>query len=523
MEQKKGFSLITFFVGFLVLIVVIISVLILMLVDNNVSEPEYLKDSQPVDFDINNLVSKGLEDTKNSQKIDIAIDEKDLSIILKSTMLKLNPSLNSSGINIVTSYIDVDANNEMLFKTHFSAFGLMTSVTGKFSYSFDNDVLTMSLDKMSLGKFSSNASIISNFISEDEFNTMVNKELADTGVKFTLNGNSLLVTLSLTSVKDMLLDTLSSSGDNSLYQTLVSLIFRIDNMITLTDSADKLGISIDVNSLCFDNNRDTAIPYNIDFDNISDKVEQLLNNNIITMDDASAVATYLVKGYDKLDGEDRSKVDSIDFSSLGITNSAEYVGVLEYDETEVKDIFVSQIPTDLSALQNFIGFSLKENDFNNTLLQTKLVGGMYCFARQEEDGYKVSYIAIESIYVDLIDNHFAVYLTMSLNGQSIVLNIEIDAKEATGLKVDGQIESIRLGSEILSSSETETLLSYLEDMINTEWIIVDSSNCSINIDFTSMFGNSAELNSLITQLALINPDKALKTQFVDGEIIISYR
>ena len=293
-------------------------------------------------------------------------------------------------------------------------------------------------------------------------------------------------------------------------------------MIGLTDKAEKLGLNIDINKLIFDSNRDVEIPYHVDFNNISDKVEQLLNNEIINLDDANAVGTYLVKGYQKLDANDRSKIDNIDFSSIGINNSSNYEGILVYDDAKVEEIFASQVPTTLEGLQNFSGLKLSEKNFNDILLQSNLVGGMFCFARKEAGEYQVSYIAIESIYVDLKDNHFAIYLTMSLNGQSIVLNMEIDAQETVGLKVDGNIESLRFGSEVLNDSETTSLLSYLNGTVNQDWIKIDADSNTIDIDFTNMFSVDESLKTLIENLGNIHTDKELSTKFVDGEILIMY-
>ena len=164
---------------------------------------------------------------------------------------------------------------------------------------------------------------------------------------------------------------------------------------------------------------------------------------------------------------------------------------------------------------------MSEKNFNDILLQSNLVGGMFCFIRKEAEGYKVSYIAIESIYVDLKDNHFAIYLTMSLNGQSIVLNMEIDAQEAKGLKIDGAIESLRFGSEVLSDSETSSLLSYLNGTVNQDWIKIDSSSNTVDIDFTDMFSVDETLKNLLVNLGNIHADKQLSTKFVDGEILIT--
>lgn len=522
MKQMKG--LIKFLIVLIILVTLLgafVGTVLYLLTDNDINEPDYLKDSQYKEPNISEILSKGLEDTKNTKQIEFALDEKDLNILLKSTMLKLNEPLSSLNTSVITAYVDAE-NGQLKFASFFKVTNLTASLKGDFSYSLNNGSVTLSLKKINISKIEVTPSTVSNFISADEINSTVNEGLSDSGIKFNFSDEEISVSLEFAEVKKMLLEELGTTSDTSLYQTLLSLIFRLDNMISLTESADKLGLSINIDKLCFDENRDIAMPYKVDFDNISDKVEQLLNNNIITLEDVSAIGTYLVKGYEKLDGADRSKVDSIDFSTIGITNSSEYEGVLVYDNSTVEEIFTNQVPTDLVGLQNFSGFKLTEQNFNDILLQSKLVGGMYCFAREESDGYKLSYIAIESIYVDLIDDHFAIYLTMSLNGQSIVLNMEIDAKEAEGLKVDGEIKSLRIGSEMLNEDETKTLLSYLNNTVNEDWIKINPDNSSIAIDFTDMFSENTDLNNLLTQLAQLNINRTLKTKFNDGEILISY-
>ena len=188
----------------------------------------------------------------------------------------------------------------------------------------------------------------------------------------------------------------------------------------------------------------------------------------------------------------------------------------------MEDKFISQINNAYKNILKFTELSLSESNFNDILLQNNIVGDMYCFVRKEADGYKVSYVAVESIYVDLIDDHFAIYLTMSLNGQSIVLNVEVDAKQTSGLKIDGVIESLRIGSEVLSDSETETLLSYLSNTLKEDWINVNSADKSMIIDFTSMFSKNTEMIEFINHLALIYPEQTLKTKIVDGKISIGF-
>ena len=54
-----------------VILIIALGVFVFMLYDNNCSEPDYLKDSNEVEFIMNDFISKGLKDSKVDKKVDI--------------------------------------------------------------------------------------------------------------------------------------------------------------------------------------------------------------------------------------------------------------------------------------------------------------------------------------------------------------------------------------------------------------------------------------------------------------------
>jgi hypothetical protein len=106
-------------------------------------------------------------------------------------------------------------------------------------------------------------------------------------------------------------------------------------------------------------------------------------------------------------------------------------------------------------------------------------------------------------------------MTVSVNGESLVLNINADESETLGLNIEFSIKTVRFGTVKLNDDEIKLLLNYLEKNIDEDWIIVNSEAKEIDIDFIGVFEASPTL-SLILQIPGINP----KVKFMDGYVLI---
>ena len=509
-------KLVKLLVKLVLLIVVVVGVgagiVVYNLSDSSFSEPDYLKNVEPKKLEMNNLVSKSMENSKTTGKMNISLEEKELNIILKSISLDLNEKLQNSKISVETMYVEVVNSDDIKFVSYINISGFKTSLRGEFLFNLDNNKFNITIDNLKVGKLGLERDIVVSLIKKfgGSQNLSHDLELAP-GIFLNLDMSKLSVTLDLLDVKDMLLNSLSTTDEYDLYQTIINVVFRVDNLISLTEQEHAIGFDINLEPFSYSNTIDAKMPYEINFDNVNTQIESLLNNGIIESDLASAVATFLVKGYEYTSDEVKEEIKNVDLSSVGVTNKETYKGVIVYNDSEVKDVFVEQaLGFNVLNPTEFEGFKLDEAVWNNYFVKTETVGRMFEFVRKEDNKYESTYLAINSLYIDIKDDHFALYLLASINGKYVVVNFELDALPATGLKIDSTISSMRLGSTTLNSDEISKLLTFLKNAITDEWISIEPENSKITFDFTSMF-----VDNDILELIINSDVFGLKTSFVE--------
>ena len=140
----------------IVLVVVIlcgvgVGIVAYKLSDNSFSEPDYLNNVEPTKLNINNLVSNSLEDTKNTSKMDITLEEKEINIILKSLSIDLNKQFANSGVKVETMYIDAVSGDDIKFISYIDIKGFKTSLNGEFLLGLNNNKFSITIDNIKVG------------------------------------------------------------------------------------------------------------------------------------------------------------------------------------------------------------------------------------------------------------------------------------------------------------------------------------------------------------------------------------
>ena len=372
-------------------------------------------------------------------------------------------------------------------------------------------MFNMTIDNLKVGKLNFKKSNVVPLIKKYVNSESLIHKLDLSGIKLSANLETLTISLDLLDIKGKLLNSIKESKEYGLYETLLGIIFRIDTLINLCDNSDNLGIDIDLASFCYDDEVDAEIPYKIDFDLVNAKIETLLNNKVIDEILSSDVATFITMG-NRVEDQIKENIKNIDLSSIGIENKETYLGIIVYDDKTIEDSFVEQIPN-LEDFGSFNGFKLEEKDWNNLFIQSNSVGQIYSFVREENDLLKSSYIGIESMYIDIKNNSYTLYLLISINGKSLVISLDMLAPSSEGLNIISSIDSINLGSNSLKDEEIIKILDFLSIVIEDEWINIDSSNKSIGFDFGYIFNNNQNLKSLI------NNATNIETTFVEKENI----
>ena len=507
----------------LVLIIVIgvaSGILIYRLSDKSFSEPDYLNTSEKVIFDGNAILSKGIKESKNNNSITLTFEEKEMNLLLKSMTTEMNKNLEKNGIQIKTMYLDIENGHNIKFISYFDIKGFNTSLKGDFKLNIVNDVFEMSVTNIKIGKIQFKketiSSILNRFVSKEELITSL--DLA--GIKMNVDLSSFIMSFNINDIRNLVVN---NQDNKELYTTLIDIFFRVENLIKISELSDNMGISIDLTSFGYNENVDASLPYEIDFDSVNEKVEILLNNSIINVEDATLAATFLTKGYENSSSEVQNYVANIDFSSVGISDNENYVGIIPTEDKTIGERFISQIPSLGQSLipdfSSFEGLKLDENGWNNFFATSEAVGQMHVFARKENEMYKTSYIGIESLFVDIKNDHFAMYLITSINGKRIVIDFELDANPSNGLRISSSVSAIRIGNDELLDNEIQSVLEFLKHNIRDEWIIIDSENKKMDFDFSLIINKNEELNKFMEYFSNVKTSFVEKNQ--EGYTLIS--
>lgn len=484
------------FLLLVLLVGVAVGVVIYELSDNSFNEPEYLKNYEPVEFDLNNFVSKGLKDTKEEGTMELTMDEKEINYLLKSISLDLNSKLQGA-LKFNSMYIETEDGHDIKFITYLDAAGFKTSLKGDFNIELINNNFMIEIDNIKIGKLNFDKEKVVSIINKVTNGQSLAQELDLMGIKLHSDLSKLSASLNLLDLKDSILKSIGDENDSKLYKTMMDIFFRVEEIVKLNENGHELGIDINLNAFSYNKETDAAKPYLMDFDGVNSKVETLLNNNVINVEDVNNVATYLVRGIYSSE-EVKNSVKELDLSSVGINDLSTYKGIINISDNEIEDIFATQIPTSLEEIMSFDGFVFHESDWNNLLLKSDAIGQMYNFVRKEDNVYKNSYIALESLYMDIIDNHYSMNLLLNINGRSLVMSIAADSNEADGLFMESKVTSMRFGSNELLDSEIKTLLNFIDNSLNDEWIKINPDNLTLDFDFSMVFDGNTELKDFAT-------------------------
>ncbi len=493
----------------LIIVGAAVGITLYQLSDSSFSEPDYLKDIEPIKYNANNFISRSFENTKENGEIELTFEEKELNIILKSICLDLDEQIKDSNIVIETMYVDVLENNDIKFISYLDVMGFKTSLKGDFHMELINMDFTIQINNIQVGKMNFEREKVVALIKMINGDNLKN-DLSLDGINISSDLSKMTVTISIDSLKDKIVSLMKETDEYGLYSTLLGIIFRIDDLIHLAKDVHEIGMNINLNQFAYSEEKDVPMPYFVNFDDVNIKVETLLNNNIANEENVNDIATFIARG-NNASNEVIDATKDIDLSSVGINNNSTYKGIINYDDRSFSDTLISQIPTSIEELNNFNGFKLRESEWNNFFAKSDAIGQIFNFIREEDGLFKSSYIGVNSLYIDIIDNHFALYLTISINGKNLVINFELDNEKTDGLKINSIVSSMRLGEIELLDNEIKSLLTFLNGTLKADWIQIKAEEKKINFDFTTIFSENKNLSDFL------NSSSNVHTSFKEDE------
>lgn len=457
-------------------------ILIILLTDYEVKQPEYLLDNNELTVG-ENLISKALDTTGDDKNLNFTLTEMEVNTLLKSIVVEANNSLSDTPIVIDTAFVTLKDDKNIGFKSYVSISGIRFSLSGNFTYTLGKSSLIFRIDQITLSKITMNYSLLNSFnVNKQEIQDMINPEVKDLGLNINFEEDVLTIYVQKDIYKNLFNEQLKDL-DNPI---LNNVLF---DGLDFTLGKDSIGLSTNINDYTIDPMNDFMPNLDIDFSYYCGKLNILLKNNVIDLSEVDILGNYLIKGYSNLNDEDKKIIDNLDLSSVGIFDNDTYNGAKDYTDSNLEEVLVSQVPTMSDRLY------ITELEINQNLMQNDFVGTISFFAREENGKYILNYISIDSIYVDIRDRELDLYFIININGAKVSVKLITFLESSDELSVSFDIDKLKIGNVEMEEDTKREVIDYLSTSLDYDWLKVQS-NQKINFDFTTMFAGNNLLNNV---------------------------
>ena len=480
-------KVIKFFLGlviFLLLFLVISAVILLALVtDYNVKQPDYLNDDNLEITTGENLISKSLDTVGTDKNICFSLSEMEVNLLLKSLLVETNESLKDTPVQIDTAFVTLIDEKNISFKSYFSVYGIKASLNGNFSYTLGYSSLIFRIDEITLSKITMNYDLLNSFnVNKKEIENIINSKVESLGLKVYFEEEVLTIYVNEEMYKKLFSKNFESIKNPVITNILFNDVdFKLDN--------NMIGLNKNINNYTIDPTNDFMINLEPDFIYYCGRLNDLLVNNIIELSSVNIVGNYLIKGYSCLNDDDKSFIKNLDLSSIGIIDNVSYSGAKEYTDSNLTEVLVSQIPNMTNSLY------ITELEINQNLMANDFVGSINFFARKENDKYILNYIAIDSVYLDVRNREMDLYFIVNINGARVSVKMMTFLKESENFRLSFEINKIKMGNVEIEEDIKREIITYLSTELENKWLKV-MSNETIVFDFSSLIVDNDKLNEI---------------------------
>ncbi len=441
---------------------------------NDSTKKEVYDDFDLVEF-APSLMSKSLDNAKDTAKMNLQISEKELNSVIFSVVedkIPENIRQYTDGV-----YLTIDENGHYYFvvKANFYGFRTIAKLSCTLDYiknqeDIGESYIEFKIQNYQLGRVQDLGGIIHFIMEKVQLKDLLQNILAGLGFNFVVDLDNDKITYK---VKDAIADIKNNliSGESSSYemffylfeefirQDIVKFNFYEDNKMNINILLDRLG-----------DNSISGKALNLDIhNNVTERVETLMDNNAINDEQVTDMFQYFFHGYDHVDANVRSVVNDTDFSAISPTwDKTGYQGFsVLHTNTDLGQIIQDQVtgnPESFSKLTHGEVFAHLEENQLDSFLRDKdtLIGYNLLLTRNEEDGYVCNYLAISDIYTDVSTGYLRIYVGLSFNGyeRNVVLTCE-DTENTSPYEIKYVIRRIQVGDREIQSDLGEQLISYI--------------------------------------------------------------
>ena len=287
-----------------------------------------------------------------------------------------------------------------------------------------------------------------------------------------------IATLSIRYPKEYLLEDLGSALGESAsgYLSLFTEVMFNENITTIVPNSEK-AIELNIN---LENMRPTGELFHITgyempggyldtiMPNAINKVKGYLESGVVAYDDANALVSYYVRGYEHLEENYKPTVDNY-LSAHTIDEATDTYDYEVDNDDNVSSIIGSQLSHYPSGA-DYYECSLTTDQIDCALSQAGAIGTTLLFKSIEEDeSYTLNYLVLDRVtnVIDAGEDDLFITLSMNVNGYDtgLTLRASMDHEYDIYGKARFLIEDMYVGNEAISDDAKSFFLDLITDAI----------------------------------------------------------
>ena len=263
--------------------------------------------------------------------------------------------------------------------------------------------------------------------------------------------------------------------------------------------------------------------YVIDFDaktELNRYLPTLLKNGNVDSGNINTMAKFLSYGYSQLTSSEKTLIDNASYlpTVLGTTTTAYSVsreakfatkGAALADVEPVEKIVSDQVSEALTPARcleilandggKVVDASVNEINVHDVLKTNKVIGYGKTLYRPTDDGsYKVAYISVDNLYVNIVNNNIYFVVGININGYEVSMVLTSIVSGSNGkmyFTLDG--DNTYFGNYRIPASLFNSFQSLLATaMGDTGWFSFDKNNNRFVVDFTEAINDNEQIKFL---------------------------
>ena len=501
--MKKLFKFIFGLVLFVVLLIVVpLTILYFTISDKTDDAPiELYNESISLNSEVAKLIDRSLDTTDDN--VYLALDEDTLDLIFFAIIREnVNPDyyndecttdsckyienmnlpddvplLGGKQILLKHVYSKISDKNLNVYVTLDILGFIKSNLNIGFEFKEASGVYTIEINKLGLGKLnlmSGFGKMILNPVLNGAGLTeeKINQKIKEKNIPVNFNSKDFSFTFEKEDLGDVLKGLLSKQDDGSeakIISEFVNILTSSDNdLLSLgmynVDNKNLFGIKLNLKDLKYNEATDGKPNYYLDYNAYENHII-----NVLTSDNEKhfdLINKYITSGYANLTEAEQAIINNIDFTPAGITDKTTFSGLINKYEVDLVSSITDNLYQELSDMSDAnLSAKIEEDLINQMVYSTGLIGKGFSSYFKDDEGYHLTTIGVEAIWLDVVDNQMGFKMLFNLNGTKISLFTNFTNKTPNSGKIEAEFDELRVGTINFSDEMKATIINLIKDTL----------------------------------------------------------